>query len=428
MNTFYQLVAKVVTTVSTLVVTILITKSFGVEGFGQFTIAMTYAALFYLAVDFGINAITTKELTHDPSLIPHYFKNLVAMRVALSLIVMFLGLFILLFLPYSNFLKIAVTISLFTILNQALFTSATAIFQTLLRYELAAIADIVGAITTLLLVILATYLGGNILLVLISFVLGGFLRILVGYKIISRHTSGFGLSWDFTLWKHLFILALPLGITAVFSQIIANSDKFLISISDLPFGLTHEIASGYYGLAYKIFEVSLVVPAFFVNAAYPIMVKNSHEGPKKLLTTIKKMYFAMLVLSLLAAVTGTVLTPSIIQIFKSGKGDFSQSTQILQILISALPIFYLSAISLWLVITVGKQKLLVIIYGLAAVLNIVLNLIFIPVYGITTAAVTTILTEIFIVSFTTTIGMRTLLKEIKSQLETGNEVLNASRI
>ena len=55
---------------------------------------------------------------------------------------------------------------------------------------------------------------------------------------------------------------------------------------------------------------------------------------------------------------------------------------------------------MWALITVKKQNLLAIFYGLSMVLNISLNLIFIPRYGFMAAAIITGLTELFVLLLT----------------------------
>lgn len=404
LNTVYQVIAKFVTSFSTLLITLLITRNIGVEGYGQFSIIMTYSALFYLAVDFGVNAVATRDMTSDESKIPYYFRNLLALRLVMAVVVMMFALGLLSFLPYNAGLKIGIIVGIFTILTQALFTSVNAVFQTKLSYHRSALADIIGALVILLISFIVATLKGSVFMIVVAFVLGGFVRFLIGMLLLRGFTKGIGLKADIGLWKKLLILAFPLGLSAVLGQINGNADKFIISISTLPGGMTNETAAGLYGLAYKIFEVILVVPTFFVNAAYPVMIKHFNEGKDRFVRTLKSMYWAMIAISIPISLAGFVLAPYIINFFKGGEGDFSVSISLLQILVLGLPVFYLSAVSLWLVVTIGKQNFLIFVYGLAALINVFLNIILVPVYGIAAAAVLTIITEVLVIILTTTYG------------------------
>ena len=67
-NTLAQLIAKVATTGTTLVVTYLISSKLGTVGLGEFIATTSYVALFYLLADFGINAVFTKKIHKEESL------------------------------------------------------------------------------------------------------------------------------------------------------------------------------------------------------------------------------------------------------------------------------------------------------------------------------------------------------------------------
>ena len=148
-NTAAQLVGKAATTVTTLVLTVLITRRFGPSGYGDFTVMMAYSALFYIVADFGLNAIALRDFATDEKKISRYFKNLVGLRLVMALGLFLIAAVALIFFPYSRLVKIGVLISLLTIFTQALYTTANAVFQSKLRYDLSVLAAILGSVTIL---------------------------------------------------------------------------------------------------------------------------------------------------------------------------------------------------------------------------------------------------------------------------------------
>ncbi len=84
--------------------------------------------------------------------------------------------------------------------------------------------------------------------------------------------------------------------------------------------------------------------------------------------------------------------------FTSGSksSDFVGATSALRVLSLSLPFFFISSFLMWFLITHDKQKILVPIYAVSMLLNIVLNLVFIPQYGYMAAAATTLITEAFV--------------------------------
>lgn len=414
-NTLSQLIGKALTTSTTLLVSILIahTPNLGAQGYGEFISITSFVALFYLAVDFGINAIFVRELTRHEEDLPSFFRNLLSLRIVLSLVVIFISLALLSFLPYSPLIKLGIIIASLTIFNQALQVTANAIFQIKLRYDQATIAEFFASATIISLVFLTSKISGGLLPIVAAYVLGGFVRVLVSFYLASRFTKGIGLSWNSKIWQGLLIPAVPLGIVAVFSQIVGNIDKVVISLVHLSpaLGFNNAVAVGIYGLAYKIFEVILVLPTFILNTSYPMMVKKRDEHLHALETFSIRLGYILLALGFLSALIGWIFAPVFISFFKSGSSYFSFSTAVLRILSISLPIFFLSALTLWLTITLGKQRLLIFVYGFAALVNFVLNLIFVPQFGYMASAFLTIFTELIILALTLAIVVTTIRSE-----------------
>ncbi len=389
-NTAAQLVGKAATTVTTLVLTVLITRRFGPSGYGDFTVMMAYSALFYIVADFGLNAIALRDFATDEKKISRYFKNLVGLRLVMALGLFLIAAVALIFFPYSRLVKIGVLISLLTIFTQALYTTANAVFQSKLRYDLSVLAAILGSVTILGLSFLAISRGGGLLPIVSSYVVGGLVMVGTALFFVRRLTGAVVGAKDLKLWRYLFRAALPLGVTTIFTVVLQKADALLLSV------LSGSEVVGFYGASYKIFEFALVLPTFFVNSTYPIMVRHFKDSREKLLKTVKLSGIFLLAVSVLGAVVGYMLAPWMIGIVAGP--EFVESVRALRLLLLGLPVFYLSALFLWLLITLGKQKQIPFVYAAGAVVNVVLNLIFIPRYSFHASAVITWTSEFLILA------------------------------
>ncbi len=387
-NTVAQLVGKAATTITTLLLTVLITRRFGPSGYGDFTVMMAYAALFYIVADFGLNAIALRDFAADESKIVRYFKNLVGLRLVMSLMLFAIGAAALVFFPYSHFVKVGILISLLTIFTQALYTTGNAIFQTKLRYDLSVLAAILGSVVILGLSFTAVTKGFGLLPIVGSYVVGGLVMVGVSLVFVRRLTRVVGVAKDLKLWRYLFLAALPLGITTIFTVVLQKADAILLSV------LQGSEAVGLYGASYKIFEFALVFPTFFVNSVYPIMVRHYKDGQERLMKTVKLSGVFLFAVSVIGSVVGFVLAPWMIRVVAGP--EFFESVRALQLLLLGLPIFYLSALFLWLMITLGKQRQIPFVYAFGALVNVVLNLIFIPRYSFYSSAVITWSSELLI--------------------------------
>ena len=80
-STFFQILGRGATAFSTALVTFLVTRSLGVNGFGNFTAILSYITLFFVFTDFGINAIFVREVSNEKSKQKDYYKNLLGLRL-----------------------------------------------------------------------------------------------------------------------------------------------------------------------------------------------------------------------------------------------------------------------------------------------------------------------------------------------------------
>ena len=402
-NTIYQLIGKVVSMSITILTTVIVTRAYGREGFGEFNLMQNFPALFFIIVDFGINAIATREISQDWEKSVKYFVNVLFLRVVISILFILFCIISLQFFPYSVLLKFGIYLSLFLILTQALFTTTNIIFQAKLRYDLSTIGYIFGSILILIFVLIFTVLKLPVYLVNFSYVIGGIGAFLINLFFVRKVLKESGKDLiiskdliDIDLIKLLLVQTLPLGLMFIFSQINFKADSILISIMRLPseYNLNNTESVAIYGLPYKIFEVSLVVPTFFMNAAYPILVRHMMEGKIKLKNTFFKSITILAGMGISASILGIILAPLAVEIL--GGSQFSQSVEVLKILFLGLVVFYLTQPLSWLIVTLGRQKFLPYIYLVSAVFNVSANIYFIPRYSFYASSVITWISELLI--------------------------------
>lgn len=386
-NLIAQLAGKLVTTLATLLVTILVAKSYGPATYGYLTIILTFPALFYIIADFGLNTIFVRDAVKLGK-INEVFSTLLGLRVIWSLVLASLAALIVFLLPYPHFVKIGILIGLMTIITQSLYTSANAVFQSRLRYDLSVIASSLGSLVVLILVFSAIKSLFGLWAIPSSYVLGGVVMVLVSLFFVWRLIGAFSLRLDKNVARALVVSSLPLGLAAVFSVIEGKVDHLLLSI------LKPAASLGYYGVAYKIFEVILVLPTFFMNAAYPLLVTYLATSQKDFARARRLCLLCLVTGGFLIAALGCFLAPFLIGVV-AGQA-FGPSVKALTFLFASLPIFFVTSFLFYEIVLSRRQFSLAVIYFLGAVFNIAMNLIFIPRYDFYAAAVITGTTEVLI--------------------------------
>jgi O-antigen/teichoic acid export membrane protein len=408
-NTGSQLVGKVITGGSTFIISLILARTLGVSGYGDFTKITTYVTVFYLLSDFGLNAIFLQR-DNNESKSNLLWSSLISLRLILGFLATISAIIILYFLPgdlltgYSPVVKIGVLLFLPTIFFQTLINSANAIFQKKLRYDLATIAIAAGSLMSLIMVIILPYLqflNHLVLSGIIALLAGSLITTLLAIWLALRFTS-WRLVFDWFELKRLFTLALPLGLTLICNVIYFRADSFILALTRS----TSEV--GIYGFAYKLFEFPLVLPTFFMNSVYPLMLNAINSTPSdkasnSLNLLIRKSGLILFMTSLLTMIMFWFIAPWVTII----RPEFSGSIGVIRILSAGLPLFFLSSLTMWILIVNKKQNTLFAIYAISMVINIVFNWMLIPNYGYFAAAWVTIGSEGIVLLLSLVVILRT---------------------
>lgn len=395
-NTIYQLIGKVVSMSITILTTIIITRFYGREGYGAFSLMQNWPALFFIIVDFGINAIATRELSKDFTKANKYIGNIFILRILFSLFfILALGV-ALIFFPYSSDLIFGIRLGLILILTQSLFATTNIIFQVKLRYDYSVIGYVCGYFVILALVLIFSLLKLNIAWVNFSYVVGGFITFVLNYTFLNKLGVHPDFKIDLDTIKFLLSASLPLGLMFIFSQLNFRSDSLLLSIMKLPksYGLNNTETVAVYSLPYKIFDVALVVPTFFMNSVYPVLVVHMQESKERLKNTFLRSLKFLALSALLCSFIGVVFSNLAITIL--GGNEFNESVWVLQVLLGGLIFYYLTQPISWLIVTLGNQKYLPWVYAIGAFVDLSLNLIFIPKYSFYASTIITHISEFVI--------------------------------
>ncbi|HXK52531.1 flippase [Candidatus Nomurabacteria bacterium] len=397
-NALYQIIGKFLSMGITVFVTVLVSRLYGREGYGEFNLMQSWPALFFIIVDFGFNAVVIRDVKKDKSQLETYLANVIGLRLVISFLIILVALGVLSFFPYNRLLKIGIILNLCLVVTQALYASANIIFQKYLRYDLSTISYILGYGAILITALVLIHFKQNVMWVSFAYVVGGSITFLAQYFLLKKFffiRARIRLQKE--IYKPLLIQAVPLGLMFVFSQINFKSDAILMSVLPVPafIKLSQTEAVGVYGLPYKIFEVALVLPTFFMNAVYPIFIQKLETGKEDFLLMFYKTIGFLFLLGFAGAAVGAGLSGYVINLL--GGQEFLQSAGVLRLLLIGLPIFYISQPISWFIVSLGKQKYLPAVYLLGAVFNVTLNLITIPMYSFYASSVLTWLSELFIV-------------------------------
>jgi len=153
-----------------------------------------------------------------------------------------------------------------------------------------------------------------------------------------------------------------------------------------------ESQTGYYGAAFRITEVLLLVPNLIVSTAFPIFARAARDDRERFAYAVQRMYEAGLLLG--GWVAGILIAgaPFVIEVVAGP--DFAPSAGVLRIQAVALLATFVGSTFLYALLTLHRHTVLLVVTGGAFAVNVVLVLLLLPVGGIELAALATVIAEL----------------------------------
>lgn len=371
------------TVILSLVTTAILTRKLGTEVYGNFLLITSVWLLFDSAADFGSKVIGVKEASvKEKNQRNEIYVQVAWFRCLTSLLLFFVGLFVILLWPGFDGLEIEALFALLMIGFTAIAGSLEIIFQTEMRMDL----KVWGEIVFPLIFVVFVWLSGkeiNLIWLFGVYLLARILSLILSIGLVKKLISNLKLvKVDFEFLKKFLEQTWPMGVYMIlFSGYDRAVDsvliKQLIGVKDL----------AYYGLAYKIYG-SLIQPAYFlVNSVFPLLSGRVDNKRKLFWQTTGLMFLG----ALLVAPTIYFLAPWIVIVLAGT--DYLVSVEVLRVLLLAMVFAYLGHLVGFTLIAKGKQKLILLIGVVSLIVNIGGNLLFIPRFGIMGAAWVTVATE-----------------------------------
>jgi len=384
-NTIVQIIGKAIVTILSVFITILLTRYLGPSGYGQYNIAITFVGFFVVLADLGVYPILIREMSQHPENREKIYGNVVVYRTFSALLTMGLAFLIGFLMPYPDIVKFAIGIYAIATFVSLLSGLVMAVFQINYRMDLPTITDVLGRALYLLILFFAIQKGyslyGIFWLLVITSVFNLVLNLILGRRYIKLKPS-FDLSFMKSFWKE----SLPLGLATILGLIHFKIDTILLSVMKPSFDV------GLYGASYRVFENLIVIPSIFVGLIFPKISELYFKDKESFVRIFQKTINVLVMMVLPIIIIFYFLAPNLIQIIAGNK--FYGAILPLRILLFSLFATFLIGIFSYSLIAAKKQVVLIYVWLVISIVNIILNLIFIPKYSYQGAAATTVATEI----------------------------------
>ena len=362
-----------------------ITKLLGVEDYGIWTQIKVTLSLLVPFTFLGLHEALVRFLPGEKNrekIQEGIYSSLVLVFLANLLIVILIFAFsdqLVYFLKFNSaFIKFLSLIVIFEALNTILLT-VTRAFRDIWKYFWFAFLKLFGEIG---LVVLAVFLGYGLYGAVISLLL---IRVILFFVLSIYVLAKTGIKMpNFSLAKDYLSFGLPTAVDGISYWVITSVDRYFIGFF---WGI---LFVGYYAPAYSL---GTLLTAFLFPVAFMLSVVLPKAFDEDKIEEVKNYLSHSLKYFLLIAVPAgfgmSVLSKQLLLILSTK--EIADSAHFIVPFISVSIIFYgISYFFSEVLILAKKTKTIALVWTVGALLNFILNIIFIPSFGILAAAITTL--------------------------------------
>jgi len=384
-NTAVLVTANLISMVIGFFINIYMARYLSEDSFGMIFAAINLATLFTLFTDLGVSTFLTIQLSRDREVLKPYLNNALSIKLGLAALA-FLGIISVAFLtPHTGTKLIVVFIIGLYIVLTAISQIFQSIFQAAQAMEHIAITQLLNPVILLVGTIYVIASGMDVIAFALLYLISGFIILAYNVAMVVLFYHRPLPAFDTKLWKMLILGGLPLSLSAIFSFIYFRIDVQLIDF------MLGDVAVGNYGAAFKVIDAVVCIPAMYTMAILPVISYYYHKESPDLQVLLEKSLKYLLIMGVPISIGGVLCAEQIINLMYPGK--FAEAVPVLQGLSLGMLIMFINYMGTTVLTATNLQKKFMVINGFSAVINILLNLLVIPVYGIAGSAYTMVLTQ-----------------------------------
>ena len=378
-NTAFMTLASVGQKVISFVYFTLIARSIGAEGTGKYFFALSFTTIFVVFVDLGLTNVLVREAAKMKEKIQDYVGTILSAKLILGLLSYAAVLFAINLLGYPAETKQLVYLSGVTMLFDSLHLTLYGVLRALndLRYE--AMSIVGSQLFTLILGSSFLLAGLPLIFLILAFTIPSFINVCFALTVLCRkYRVSLWPRYEGVIFRPLARLAVPFAVAAILARFYSYTDSILLS------KLAGDVAVGLYSIPYKITYAFQFVPLALVAALYPRFSEYFEHNQGRLAYAFERGIKYLLIMVFPIVVGISLLAKDIVLSIYTA--EYLNSIIPLQILLAGLIFSYVSFPIGAFLNACNRQITQTVIVAIALALNVALNIILIPRWGVAGAA------------------------------------------
>ncbi|MDE3056850.1 MAG: flippase [Bacteroidota bacterium] len=393
-NTTVMMSSQMITWLSSFILMLFLPRYLGSEEYGRLYLAISVTTIQQILIEFGGNYYLAKEIACRREQAALLLSNAIGLRTVLwglSLLLMFA------FARAAGYSREIITLLVVlgvSKLWEGARSTYYSCFQGIEKMQFPSLGAIVERAFVATAGVVALLFGAGALTIALLMGISTLLNLLV----VTRFTPHIAERFVRPRWsemKNIAAVSVPYFLCGMFSVIYYRIDAAM-----LPFWVPDAVV-GWYGAAYRFFDVLMFLPSIFSIAVFPVLSKLWEKEDDSLASTTQKSLHFILLAGIPISISVFAFSDEIIAMF-FGAAEFGPSSLLLKIFSAGLLLVYIDFVLGTTLFASDRQKKWTVVACIAMFLNPALNYFLIPMTqfyagnGGIGAAIATLLTEFFI--------------------------------
>lgn len=369
-NSIYGLLALGIDKGVFMVIVLALARHLGTADFGRYAFVMTYVAVLQIVTEAGLEMVLVRRVSQEPKQRDRLLANGLAMRLLSGTVAWAVAVACVPLIADTGY--VGVTLLAGSCLVWNAWTAYKILYRSLLRIEYLLLLITFNALATGLGVLVVIMTRRQLTAAVAASAVGSAASLPFAVWLGWRYFR-VRLRCEPQLWRAIIREALPLGLNAFLVSMLLRIGPLLLVRLRGP----EEVA--YFSAASKLVEAFLFLPEVPMLTVFPMMAALRREQTGRLanLTRIVTKWIVVLLLPVVLAVGG--LSDSLLRLLYGQR--FASAESVLVILVWATGFAATGAVWIGVLTTLGQQRSLLRLYGVATAVNVALAWALIPPLG-----------------------------------------------
>jgi O-antigen/teichoic acid export membrane protein len=377
---------KAMSAVAGLLTMVILTRYLGPKEFGYYRTVLTYCAFAAVLADCGLYMINLREMSRPGANGGRVAGNALALRLVSTGGMLLAAAVVAWATPYDLPVKRGVLIgaAIYTCLQTSDFLIS--IFQSVLKQGRNAMAEVVGALVTLLGVwLLAGNTRASALPMLAATLTGAALALGISWRLAYRLVP-FRPRFELGLWRQFLMAGLPIAGAQILGMAMLRGDSLLLSLYQSPADV------GLYGVPAKLFELATSVPYQFAGLMMPAFTAGARGTPQEFSRALGNAIDVGAVYGVGVVLALALFAPQILTLIAGG--EFAAGAPALVIIAFAIALAGMTHILRFALVACERPRLVLLCDSVACACAFIAYFALIPRFSFVGAACGTVVAEV----------------------------------